>query len=204
MKRNDGQFLDNQHVSMIIRTFISLQVLRQVLWSSSSIFVSASTTTSINDHHHCSSLNAFLSQKDEDNYNIIVSSGLIDVADCSNIYVNGSCTKNNNHYYRNNQTITCDKRLKLPAATSTTAATSSSSVPSTSSSDDENGATTTSDTTTTKNTCRIYFAESTIPNAGWGLFSGTKYEYDEEVGISGDAVVPLFNMFGRTLLRKLL
>jgi hypothetical protein len=209
MKRNDRKFLDN-HVSLIIRTIVSLQVLRQVLWSSSSVVVSAITTdrSNINDYHHYSSLNALLLQQDDIcntivNSSSVSTSGMIGVSDSRNDhndYTNQICSSDNNDNQRHNSSI-ANKRLKT--AISSIAA--SSSVPSTSSSSNINEDDVTSDaTTTTKNTCRIYFAESTIPNAGWGLFSGTTYDSDEEVSISGDAVVPLFNMFGRTLLRKLL
>jgi hypothetical protein len=50
--------------------------------------------------------------------------------------------------------------------------------------------------------CRIYFAESTIPNAGWGLFAGVDIKKDEEVTVSGDALVPILNIKESSLISK--
>jgi hypothetical protein len=43
---------------------------------------------------------------------------------------------------------------------------------------------------TTEDTCGLYIAESTIPNAGLGIFAGRAFEIGEEVG-NGDVAIPL-------------
>jgi hypothetical protein len=54
----------------------------------------------------------------------------------------------------------------------------------------------------TSNTCRVYFAESTIPNAGWGLFAGTSFHSNEEISVPGDAFVPILNFPDETYLLR--
>jgi hypothetical protein len=38
--------------------------------------------------------------------------------------------------------------------------------------------------------CRLYLAESTIPNAGWGLFVGVDINENEQFSASGDGIIP--------------
>ena len=50
--------------------------------------------------------------------------------------------------------------------------------------------------------CRVYFAESTIPNAGWGIFVGVDIQQDEEISIKGDALIPISPLREFSLLSK--
>lgn len=40
------------------------------------------------------------------------------------------------------------------------------------------------------NPCQLYLAQSTIPNAGLGVFAGTNYKYGDMIGRVGDAAFP--------------
>ena len=51
--------------------------------------------------------------------------------------------------------------------------------------------------------CRVYFAESTIPGAGWGLFAGVDIPQDEEISILGDALIDLRDLKEDSLLGTL-
>jgi hypothetical protein len=51
--------------------------------------------------------------------------------------------------------------------------------------------------------CGIYFADSTIPGAGWGIFAGVRLEEDEEVPNAMDAVVSFYDTDDAGILRKL-
>ena len=51
--------------------------------------------------------------------------------------------------------------------------------------------------------CRVYFAESTIPGAGCGLFAGVDIPQDEEISILGDALIDLRDLKEDSLLGTL-
>lgn len=51
-------------------------------------------------------------------------------------------------------------------------------------------------------TCRLYLAESTIPHAGLGIFTGMPYPKNERLPFVGDVVIPLSPLERSTLISK--
>jgi hypothetical protein len=50
--------------------------------------------------------------------------------------------------------------------------------------------------------CRLYLAESTIPNAGLGVFTGVPYAATEKLPLAGDVIIPLSSMEEVSLISK--
>lgn len=50
--------------------------------------------------------------------------------------------------------------------------------------------------------CRLYLAESTIPNAGLGIFTGVPFLEKEELPLMGDVIIPLSPLARRSLISK--
>lgn len=50
--------------------------------------------------------------------------------------------------------------------------------------------------------CRLYLAESTIPHAGLGVFSGIPYAEKDTLPLTGDIIIPLAHLEDVTLIRK--
>ena len=51
-------------------------------------------------------------------------------------------------------------------------------------------------------TCRLYLAESTIPHAGLGIFSGMAYSKNDRLPFIGDVIIPLSPLERSTLISK--
>lgn len=51
-------------------------------------------------------------------------------------------------------------------------------------------------------TCRLYLAESTIPHAGLGIFSGMAYSKHDRLPFIGDVIIPLSPLERSTLISK--
>jgi hypothetical protein len=52
----------------------------------------------------------------------------------------------------------------------------------------------TENTTTTNDVCGIWFAPSSIPNSGLGMYAGRNFDEGEEMMATGDAVIPIVDM----------
>lgn len=50
--------------------------------------------------------------------------------------------------------------------------------------------------------CRLYLAESTIPHAGLGVFSGIPYAEKDTLPLTGDIIIPLAHLEDVTLISK--